>query len=58
MSSPVQSGPAPALSLSLDAATVNIFLAQCLGVGDGTRSSMMSYADGEFAAVLKTRFLV
>ncbi len=52
MSTPVQSGPAPSSSQSLDAATVNIFLAQCLGVGDGTRSSMMSYADGAFAAFL------
>jgi hypothetical protein len=38
--------PAPSSIISLDAATVNIFLAQCLCATDVARNSLMSYADG------------
>ena len=45
-STPLQPPQAPSSIVSLDAATVNIFLAQCLCAADVARNSLMSYADG------------
>jgi hypothetical protein len=42
----LQPPQAPSSIVSLDAATVNIFLAQCLCTADVARNSLMSYADG------------
>lgn len=47
VSTPLQPAPTPSSVYSLDAATVSIFLAQCLGAADSTRTSLMSYADSK-----------
>jgi hypothetical protein len=44
---PLQPAAVPPSNQSLDAATVSIFLAQCLCATDSTRTSAMNYADGK-----------
>jgi hypothetical protein len=45
-STPVQAGLTQPTVMSLDAATVNIFLAQSLFASDVPQTSLMSYAEG------------
>jgi hypothetical protein len=51
VSTPVQFGPPASSCSSLDAATISIFLAQCLCAAEGTRSSLMSFADGNLHSI-------
>jgi hypothetical protein len=47
-STPVQAGPTQSTVMSLDAATVTIFLAQSLFAADVQQTSLMTYAEGAF----------
>ncbi len=56
VSTPVQAGLVPSSVTSLDAATVNIFLAQSLFAADVPQTSLMSYADGSFHPICLNTF--